>query len=215
MSITHTPLYRAAFVQYLRKGTLPEIYLRVKADATSHPTTHYIWRTRSDDKVRGSHAENNGKIFAWDNPPPTGHPGEAYGCHCWAEPYYEPDATGIDDPPIEPVYPELLVVPALVTGRLAAAWRTAARAVQRSRNPIANKPKNFTDHGAIRSGQRKITQSDADAAIQSARETGDISTKIGKYGTPQIHYKGKNGVTVVVETKGRNAGKIITFWRHN
>ena len=36
--------------------------------------------------MRVSHAGNNGKIFAWDNPPPTGHPGEDYGCRCWAEP---------------------------------------------------------------------------------------------------------------------------------
>jgi hypothetical protein len=52
------------------------------------PTKHYIWRTRSDDKVRSSHAENNGRIFSWDNAPPTGHPGEDFGCRCTAEPYY-------------------------------------------------------------------------------------------------------------------------------
>ncbi len=50
-------------------------------------TTHYIWRTRQDDKVRPEHAANEGKIFAWDNPPPTGHPGEDYGCRCRAEPF--------------------------------------------------------------------------------------------------------------------------------
>jgi hypothetical protein len=37
--------------------------------------------------VRPSHIENNGKLFAWDNPPETGHPGEGYGCRCTAEPY--------------------------------------------------------------------------------------------------------------------------------
>ena len=50
-------------------------------------TTHYIWRTRRDGKVRPSHAANNGETFAWDSPPPTGHPGEDFGCRCWAEPY--------------------------------------------------------------------------------------------------------------------------------
>ncbi len=30
---------------------------------------------------------NNGKIFAWDNPPETGNPSEDYGCRCVAEPY--------------------------------------------------------------------------------------------------------------------------------
>ena len=49
-------------------------------------------------------------------------------------------------------------------------------------------------------------------AIKTAKETGNVTIKTGKYGTPQIHYKGSNGITVVVETVGRNAGKIITFW---
>ena len=72
-----------------------EIYARLyfKADgndgetAERHTTARYIWRTRGDGKVRPEHAANNGKIFSWDNPPSTGHPGEAYGCRCWAEAY--------------------------------------------------------------------------------------------------------------------------------
>lgn len=53
-----------------------------------HPTTHYIWRTRGDGKVRSRHAKFNGKVFSWNNPPEGGyHPGEDYGCRCWAEPY--------------------------------------------------------------------------------------------------------------------------------
>jgi len=75
-------LYRKAFQAYLRKGTPIEWSIKQE-----RPTTHYIWRTRGDDKVRPSHAANNGRIFAWDNPPETGHPGEDYGCRCWAEPY--------------------------------------------------------------------------------------------------------------------------------
>lgn len=47
---------------------------------------HYFWHTAEDEKVRPAHAENNGKIFAWDDPPPTGHPGEDYNCRCWVEP---------------------------------------------------------------------------------------------------------------------------------
>lgn len=62
-------------------------FTKSRETAESHATTHYIWRTRDDDKVRPEHAANNGKIFAWDNPPPTGNPGEAFGCRCWAEPY--------------------------------------------------------------------------------------------------------------------------------
>lgn len=82
MHITETPAYRKAFVQYLRKGTSIEVSLKAVGE---HPATHYIWRTQGDDKVRSSHAVNNGKIFAWDNPPQTGHPGEDYNCRCTAE----------------------------------------------------------------------------------------------------------------------------------
>lgn len=59
--------------------------------AEEHTTTHYIWRTQEDGKVRQEHAANDGKIFEWDNPPPTGNPGDAFGCRCWAEPYKEDD----------------------------------------------------------------------------------------------------------------------------
>lgn len=72
----HSLLYRKAFTQYLRRGTA----ICISHKAAEQPTTHYIWRTAGDDKVRSSHAANNGKIFSWDNPPETGHPGEDYGC---------------------------------------------------------------------------------------------------------------------------------------
>lgn len=81
------PLYRQAFNLYLRKG-IP-IHLSLKAAEENRPTTHYIWRTAGDDKVRPSHAANNGKIFAWDNPPETGHPGAAQHCRCVAEGYVQ------------------------------------------------------------------------------------------------------------------------------
>ncbi len=71
--------------EYLRRGT--PIEWSLKAAAQEHPTTHYIWRTRGDNRVRASHAANNGKVFAWDNPPATKHPGEDYNCRCTAEPY--------------------------------------------------------------------------------------------------------------------------------
>lgn len=83
--ITHTRVYKKAFNEYLRRGT--PIQWSLKGAAQEHPATHYIWRTREDAKVRASHAANNGKVFAWDYPPPTGHPGEDYGCRCTAEPY--------------------------------------------------------------------------------------------------------------------------------
>jgi hypothetical protein len=116
MNLIETPAYREAFIQYLRKGKAIEISPKAAADA--RPTTHYIWRTSGDDKVRSSHAANNGKIFAWDNPPETGHPGEDYNCRCWAEPYYGFDDTPIHDPPLESVYPELIFLPILRFSRI-------------------------------------------------------------------------------------------------
>lgn len=46
----------------------------------------YEWVTSKDERVRESHKQNNGKIFRWDSPPPTGHPGEEIQCRCVAKP---------------------------------------------------------------------------------------------------------------------------------
>lgn len=134
MEFTQTSIYQKAFNQYLRRGTPIDISIKallaIKAEAALlHPTPQYIWRTQGDDKVRPSHAANEGQIFAWDNPPATGNPGDEYGCRCAAEPYY-----GIYDPPIEPLYPELALIPLLRVGRLLVAWRAwvAQRALSRA-----------------------------------------------------------------------------------
>lgn len=81
--IVDRQIYRKAFQEYLRKGT--PILLSIKQE---RPTTHYIWRSRRDGKVRSAHAEREGQIFSWDNPPEGGHPGEDYNCRCTAEPYF-------------------------------------------------------------------------------------------------------------------------------
>jgi len=65
MSLTQTPAYRKAFDEYLRHGT--PIDLSPKADsrrADAHTTSHYVWRTQKDGRVRPSHRANEGKIFA-------------------------------------------------------------------------------------------------------------------------------------------------------
>lgn len=46
----------------------------------------YIWRSRDDDRVRDLHAAHDDEVYFWDEPPEGGHPGEAYGCRCVAEP---------------------------------------------------------------------------------------------------------------------------------
>ena len=56
-------------------------------DMDENPQDYYIWRTKKDDKVRGAHAEREGKIFNRHVPPDGGNPGEDYNCRCWAEPY--------------------------------------------------------------------------------------------------------------------------------
>ncbi len=44
----------------------------------------YVWTTQHDARVRGSHADRDGKIFRWDSPPEGGHPTQDYGCRCYA-----------------------------------------------------------------------------------------------------------------------------------
>lgn len=50
--------------------------------------TQYIWSTSGDERVRDSHAENDGKIFSYDDPPATGNPGDQINCRCVAIPYF-------------------------------------------------------------------------------------------------------------------------------
>jgi SPP1 gp7 family putative phage head morphogenesis protein len=51
--------------------------------------TRYEWETSQDERVRPEHAERNGKVFEWDNPPEGGHPGEDILCRCTANPIIE------------------------------------------------------------------------------------------------------------------------------
>ena len=51
----------------------------------------YVWRTPDDDKVRSTHADHDDKVFTWDDPPEGGHPGQAWGCRCHAEPWFGQD----------------------------------------------------------------------------------------------------------------------------
>ena len=49
--------------------------------------THYRWQTSEDERVRPTHEANNGRTFAWDDPPDsTGHPGDDILCRCTAVP---------------------------------------------------------------------------------------------------------------------------------
>lgn len=44
--------------------------------------TRYRWQTVGDDRVRDEHEALEGQIFAWDDPPAEGHPGQPIQCRC-------------------------------------------------------------------------------------------------------------------------------------
>lgn len=50
----------------------------------------YVWRTMKDERVRKTHREREGKVFAWNKPPAGGqHPGQEIRCRCRAAPLFE------------------------------------------------------------------------------------------------------------------------------
>ena len=74
--------------------------------------------------------------------------------------------------------------------------------------------KGFTKHGDKRARERTYTEHDVATALETATAAGRVVTKTGKYGTLQTPYFGANGFTAIIETEGRNAGKLITgYWR--
>ena len=63
--------------------------VRVQAEGVG--VTHYIWRTVGDEDVRDTHAELDGQVFAFNDPPyiegeGRHGPGQIYNCRCYAEP---------------------------------------------------------------------------------------------------------------------------------
>ncbi len=92
---TKTLLFKAAADPLLSTQTqtlreLEQILDRQRQQAAG--IQEYIWRTEGDDKVRPSHAENDGKTCSWDDPPDTGHPGSEANCRCHAEPVIEEES---------------------------------------------------------------------------------------------------------------------------
>lgn len=78
----------------------------------------YVWTTSGDERVRDDHAELDGTVQEWDDPPITNasevrrgrpprreHPGGDYQCRCTAEPILDDDAPEERDAP-EPREPE-------------------------------------------------------------------------------------------------------------
>lgn len=57
--------------------------------------SRYVWTTTRDERVRDEHAELDGQIFSFDDPPEPGNPGEDFQCRCVAFPVF--DEEGKDD----------------------------------------------------------------------------------------------------------------------
>lgn len=55
----------------------------------------YVWMTTEDERTREAHADFDGNVYSWDDPPGDGsaeegtHPGTAINCRCWASPVIE------------------------------------------------------------------------------------------------------------------------------
>lgn len=75
--------------------------------------TKYTWRTSGDERVRESHAEKDGQVFEYANPPAdTGHPGHDFNCRCVAIPYLGDvvkASSNAQEAPSEPIKEDLLL----------------------------------------------------------------------------------------------------------
>lgn len=49
----------------------------------------FIWRTSLDERVREEHADREGEIYDYDDPPDGELPGEPINCRCYAEPVFD------------------------------------------------------------------------------------------------------------------------------
>lgn len=175
-------------------------------------TGRYIWRTAHDERVRSSHRANDGKIFWWNKPPPTGHPGEDYNCRCKAQP-----ATWFDiDPPINSVYPELILLPVGKTIRtIGSIIKTTKDKLDDYRQRIGKPTEEPAPQKPVEKPNRKINVSDkqAQSKYKHAEDFGlpkNYSKQNGEKlkDAVQNHVLDKN--TKVIE--GSYRGKKVTHY---
>ena len=225
----------------LRPGGKTETAINAALKRLEASGQYYVWRTVRDGKARSAHAAQEGRVYRQNEKPGSidpakpgaFHPGDDYNCRCWPEPLY----AGYKPPPLperkpnisaqlqaENLYPDAInpvysldALLGLGSGiilksgiKLTINTLRVLRDITRRKSETDN---NLTDHGSMRLKQRNISNLEKDEAIKTAKLSGRYKTKIGKYGTPQTHYEGENGITVIVETSGRNSGKVITSWR--
>lgn len=109
----------------------------------------------------------------------------------------------LDEGEINSVYPELILIPA----------SKAFSVLKKLPRKQLKERRAKTHHGIKRVNERSIKDKEIYEALKSSDRLGNTYKKTGKYGTIQKVYKGENGVTVIIETEGRNKGKIITLWK--
>jgi SPP1 gp7 family putative phage head morphogenesis protein len=84
---------RAKLIAFTEVGRATATLTQVRAQHMG--STHFVWETAKDYKVRSRHKALQGKVFAWDDLPITGEngerslPGAIYNCRCWARPILE------------------------------------------------------------------------------------------------------------------------------
>lgn len=76
----------------------------------------YRWSTSRDERVRPAHAEREGKIFEWDNPPPDGNPGYPIRCRCVARPVIDTAELGISTTKSVKIKEENAALPNAIAG---------------------------------------------------------------------------------------------------
>lgn len=70
---------RAAFIARDQSSKLNAVLTQARHEDVG--ITKYTWSTSGDERVRESHAEKDGQVFEYANPPAdTGHPGHDYNC---------------------------------------------------------------------------------------------------------------------------------------
>lgn len=82
-AIGQTTEKRAAFIARDQSSKLNAALTQARHEDLG--VKKYMWSTAGDERVRDSHAEKDGQIFEYANPPAdTGHPGHDVNCRCVA-----------------------------------------------------------------------------------------------------------------------------------
>lgn len=79
---------RADFIARDQVATFNAQVTRARLEAVG--VTAYIWSTSRDGNVREEHADRDGEIIRYSDPPDDGHAGEPIGCRCVQRAYFGP-----------------------------------------------------------------------------------------------------------------------------